>query len=156
VTDKAIADYAVIGDTCTTALIARDGSLADKVRPCDIRQRDAAHRSEPGRAAPHGPPRMAPGRAVGPPRAVILAATLTLAAGPVAAQGSSGNAGSGLSPSASATGNDRSAGVNNGNYRRPGGYGTRRGYSTRRAYRPTRSHSRRSMRLSCAAPTSPG
>lgn len=70
----------------------------------------------------------------------ILAAALTLAAGPVAAQGSSGNAGSGLSPSASATGNDRSAGVNNGNYRRPGGYGTRRGY------RPTRSHSRRMMR----------
>ncbi|AMB47553.1 MULTISPECIES: hypothetical protein [Methylobacteriaceae] len=70
---------------------------------------------------------------------VALAATLALAvAGPAGAQG--GNSGSGLSPSASATGNDRSAGVNSGNYRRPGGYGTRR------AYRPRRSPSRRFMR----------
>ncbi|KQQ18005.1 hypothetical protein ASF53_06440 [Methylobacterium sp. Leaf123] len=69
-----------------------------------------------------------------------LAAALTLAAAPVAAQGNSGNAGSGLSPSSSATGNDRSAGVNNGNYRRPGSYGTRR------ASRSVRAPSRRLMR----------
>ncbi|CAO4152945.1 hypothetical protein PKCBPO_03818 [Methylorubrum thiocyanatum] len=70
---------------------------------------------------------------------VALAATLFLAvAGPAGAQDASSNAGSGLSPSSSATGNDRSAGVNNGNYRRPGGYGTRR------AYRPVKK--RRMMR----------
>ncbi len=70
-----------------------------------------------------------------------LAATLTLAAaGPALAQDAGGNSGSGLSPSASATGNDRSAGVNNGNYRRPGGYGTRR------AYRPVTGQPRRMMR----------
>ncbi|MCJ2031362.1 hypothetical protein MKK50_18520 [Methylobacterium sp. J-043] len=63
---------------------------------------------------------------------VALAATLALTlAGPAGAQGS--NSGSGLSPSASATGNDRSAGVNSGNYRRPGGYGTRRAYRARRS-----------------------
>ncbi|WP_232628910.1 hypothetical protein [Methylobacterium sp. Leaf118] len=56
-----------------------------------------------------------------------LAAGLLLGGvGPVLAQGAAGgDAGSGLSPGASATGNDRSAGVNNGNYRRPGSYGTR-------------------------------
>lgn len=70
---------------------------------------------------------------------VALAATLFLAvAGPAGAQDAGSNAGSGLSPSSSATGNDRSAGVNNGNYRRPGGYGTRR------AYRPVKK--RRMMR----------
>ncbi|PXW59934.1 hypothetical protein [Methylobacterium sp. B4] len=70
-----------------------------------------------------------------------LAAALTLGiAGPAAAQDTGGNSGSGLSPSASATGNDRSAGVNNGNYRRPGGYGTRR------AYRPMAGQPRRIMR----------
>lgn len=69
-----------------------------------------------------------------------LAATLALAAGPAGAQGTSSNAGSGLSPSASATGNDRTAGVNSGNYRRPGSYGTRR------AYRPVRKRSQRLMR----------
>lgn len=42
------------------------------------------------------------------------------------AQDGNANASSGLSPGASATGNDRSAGVNNGNYRPPGSYGTRR------------------------------
>lgn len=71
---------------------------------------------------------------------VALAAALVLTtAGPASAQGTSSNAGSGLSPSSSATGNDRTAGVNNGNDRRPGGYGTQR------AYRPVRSSSRRSI-----------
>ena len=66
---------------------------------------------------------------------VALAATLALAlAGPACAQGAGANAGSGLSPSSSATGNDRTAGVNNGNYRRPGGYGTRRGYRSGKAW----------------------
>ncbi|BAU93301.1 hypothetical protein MPPM_4696 [Methylorubrum populi] len=69
-----------------------------------------------------------------------LAAAFVLAAGPAAAQGASSNAGSGLSPSAAATGNDRTAGVNNGNYRRPGGYGTRG------AYRSVKTHPRRLMR----------
>lgn len=72
---------------------------------------------------------------------LALATALTLAAaGPAAAQDTSSNAGSGLSPSSSATGNDRTAGVNNGNYRRPGGYGTRR------AYRPIAGQPRRLMR----------
>lgn len=70
---------------------------------------------------------------------VALAAMMALTvAGPAGAQGTSSNAGSGLSPSSSATGNDRTAGVNNGNYRRPGSYGTRR------AYRPVKK--RRMMR----------
>lgn len=59
---------------------------------------------------------------------LALAAGLVLGgAGTALAQEGNANAGSGLSPGASATGNDRSAGVNNGNYRRPGSYGTRQG-----------------------------
>ena len=50
--------------------------------------------------------------------------------------GSGGNSGSGLSPYSSLNGNDRSAGVNNGNYRRPGGYGSRRGYRRPAPIRP--------------------
>lgn len=57
---------------------------------------------------------------------LALAAGLLLGGGALAQEGNA-NAGSGLSPGASATGNDRSAGVNSGNYRRPGSYGTRRG-----------------------------
>ncbi len=72
-----------------------------------------------------------------------LAAGLLLG-GTALAQESNANAGSGLSPGASATGNDRSAGVNNGNYRPPGSYGTRRSMRSgaRRAHRvaPHRRH----------------
>ncbi|WP_082552640.1 hypothetical protein [Methylobacterium sp. Leaf456] len=50
---------------------------------------------------------------------------MLLSAGALAQEGNA-NAGSGLSPGASATGNDRSAGVNDGNDRRPGSDGTRR------------------------------
>lgn len=67
---------------------------------------------------------------------LALAAGLLLGgAGAVLAQEGNANAGSGLSPGASATGNDRSAGVNNGNYRRPGSYGTRRSRTTASARR---------------------
>ena len=68
--------------------------------------------------------------------APMAAAFLLAGAAPALAQDSGSNSGSGLSPSASATGNDRSAGVNNGNYRRPGGYGSRRGYRRPAPIRP--------------------
>ncbi len=70
-----------------------------------------------------------------------LAAGLLLSGGALAQEGNA-NAGSGLSPGASATGNDRSAGVNNGNYRRPGSYGTRgalrQGFGRARRFPPHR------------------
>ena len=77
---------------------------------------------------------------------IACAAGAFLAAAPAWAQSGNSDAGSGLSPSAAATGNDRSAGVNNGNYRPPGGYGTRRylrsahGRTRRIAPRPPRAY----------------
>ena len=54
-------------------------------------------------------------------RAALAGALLLVIAGPALAQrgGGGGDAGSGLSPYAALSGNDRSAGVNNGNYRNP-------------------------------------
>ncbi|MER2268976.1 hypothetical protein [Methylobacterium oxalidis] len=48
-----------------------------------------------------------------------LAATLLLGLAGTALARGGGDAGSGLSPYAALSGNDRSAGVNNGNYRNP-------------------------------------
>ncbi len=70
-----------------------------------------------------------------------LAAGLLLSGGALAREGNA-NAGSGLSPGASATGNDRSAGVNSGHDRRPGRYGARRslrqGFGRARRFPPHR------------------
>lgn len=53
-------------------------------------------------------------------RAALAGALVLVGAGPALAQrGGGGDAGSGLSPYAALSGNDRSAGVNNGNYRNP-------------------------------------
>ncbi|KQP61313.1 hypothetical protein ASG40_01030 [Methylobacterium sp. Leaf399] len=51
-------------------------------------------------------------------RIVLAAAVVGALASPAFARGGSGS-GSGLSPYAAESGNDRSAGVNNGNYRSP-------------------------------------
>lgn len=51
--------------------------------------------------------------------ALSAAAVLLAAAGPAAAFGGGSDSGSGLSPYAAESGNDRSAGVNNGNYTLP-------------------------------------
>lgn len=62
---------------------------------------------------------------------VVLAAALVAGAPGAAFARGGGDGGSGLSPYASESGNDRSAGVNNGNYRSPrldpyiGAYGGR-------------------------------
>lgn len=51
---------------------------------------------------------------------MALAATLIVAlSGPALARGGGSGGGSGLSPYSALSGNDRSAGVNNGNYRDP-------------------------------------
>lgn len=52
-------------------------------------------------------------------RAALAAGALVALAGPALAFGGGSGSGSGLSPYAAETGNDRSAGVNNGNYRDP-------------------------------------
>ncbi|MDR7039674.1 MULTISPECIES: hypothetical protein [Methylobacterium] len=51
-------------------------------------------------------------------RAALAAALLIALTGAASARGG-GSSGSGLSPFAAESGNDRSAGVNNGNYRNP-------------------------------------
>ena len=56
----------------------------------------------------------------GTPVGMALAAILVVAlAGPALARGGGSGGGSGLSPYSALSGNDRSAGVNNGNYRDP-------------------------------------
>lgn len=54
-----------------------------------------------------------------PTRLVLAAAILAALAGSAAARGGGSGGGSGLSPYSALSGNDRSAGVNNGNYRDP-------------------------------------
>ena len=67
------------------------------------------------------------------PRLVACAAAGLLLAGAGAATAQNSSSGSGLTPFATESGNDRSAGVNNGNYPPPrygypGAYGAPRGY----------------------------
>lgn len=65
----------------------------------------------------------------GPTIRALLAAGLILAGATAASAQGNSNSGSGLSPNAGASGNDRSAGVNNGNNRLRGyGYARRGGY----------------------------
>lgn len=74
----------------------------------------------------------------------ILAAALVLSAsGTALARGGGGGGGDGLSPYSALSGNDRSAGVNNGNYRAPeldpylGAYEGRYDRPVRERYRPS-------------------
>jgi len=83
-------------------------------------------------------------------RRTALSASLVLAnlmlglGGSALARGGSGSSGDGLSPYAALSGNDRSAGVNNGNYRDPaldpylGAYEGRYDRPVRERYRPSR------------------
>jgi hypothetical protein len=75
----------------------------------------------------------------------LVSGTLVLGLGGHAlARGGSGGGGDGLSPYAALSGNDRSAGVNNGNYRDPaldpylGAYEGRYDRPVRERYRPSR------------------
>ncbi|WP_336487288.1 hypothetical protein [Methylobacterium nigriterrae] len=71
---------------------------------------------------------------------VAAAAVLAASAQPASARGNS-NSGSGLSPYAAESGNDRSAGVNNGNYRPPRYNYYRRAYGPDGPYaRPPRGY----------------
>ena len=78
------------------------------------------------------------------PLAAALLVGLTGAALAFGGGGGGGNSGSGLSPYAALNGNDRSAGVNNGNYRDPrldpylGAYGDGYGRPVQDRYRPVR------------------
>ncbi|MCJ2045001.1 hypothetical protein MKK58_10755 [Methylobacterium sp. J-078] len=73
-----------------------------------------------------------------------LVAALVLATSGVALARGGGSSGDGLSPYAALSGNDRSAGVNNGNYRSPaldpylGAYEGRYDRPVRERYRPSR------------------
>lgn len=79
-------------------------------------------------------------------RAALAAALILGSAGAVLARGGGGNgdSGSGLSPYSALSGNDRSAGVNNGNYRDPrldpylGAYGDGYARPARDQVRPVR------------------
>ncbi|MCJ2042740.1 hypothetical protein FV232_05875 [Methylobacterium sp. WL30] len=81
-------------------------------------------------------------------RAVLAAGLIIGSTGAVLARGGGGgggsDSGSGLSPYAALNGNDRSAGVNNGNYRDPrldpylGAYGDGYGRPVQDRYRPVR------------------
>jgi hypothetical protein len=75
----------------------------------------------------------------------LVSGTLVLGLGGHAlARGGGGGGGDGLSPYAALSGNDRSAGVNNGNYRDPaldpylGAYEGRYDRAVRERYRPSR------------------
>jgi hypothetical protein len=75
---------------------------------------------------------------------LILASLVLGLGGSALARGGSGSSGDGLSPYAALSGNDRSAGVNNGNYRDPaldpylGAYEGRYDRPVRERYRPSR------------------
>ncbi|WP_375465774.1 hypothetical protein [uncultured Methylobacterium sp.] len=78
-------------------------------------------------------------------RAAFAAALILGSSGAALARGGgNGDSGSGLSPYAALSGNDRSAGVNNGNYRDPrldpyiGAYGDGYARPARGGYRPVR------------------
>ncbi len=73
----------------------------------------------------------------GKPIGLVLGASLLalLPGAALAFGGGGGNSGSGLSPYSSLNGNDRSAGVNNGNYRDPALDPYLRTYAPEQAYR---------------------